>query len=143
MSWGLKIVVSLGVFMAGMIAMVFFVASLQIDLVEEDYYEEEIKYQDKIDVLTETNELGAPLSIKYTGKHISFDFPEQGTMPTGEIHFYRPSDASRDFNVSISADSDRNQLVDAAKLTPGAWKVKVTWFADNKKFFKQETIYIN
>lgn len=143
MSWGTKIVVSLGVFMAGMVAMVFFVAGLQIDLVEENYYEEEIKYQDKIDVLNQTNDLNAALSIKYDGKIVSFIFPEQNTMPTGEIHFYRPSDASRDFKVDISTNYERAQQIDAAKLSPGAWKIKVNWFADNKKFFKQETIYIN
>lgn len=143
MSWGTKIIITFAVFMSGMLGMVFFVAGLKMDLVEDNYYEKEINYQDEIDVLSETSDLKTPLGIKYTGKAVSFTFPEQGTMPAGEIHFYRPSDAGKDFKVNIGTDSERIQNVDASELSQGIWKVQVTWFADNKKFFKEESIYIN
>lgn len=143
MSWGTKIIITFAVFMSGMLGMVFFVAGLQMDLVEDNYYEKEIKYQDEIDMLNETKELDTQLEINYNGKEISFIFPEQGSMPTGEIHFYRPSDAGKDFKVNVNANSQRAQNIEADMLARGIWKVQVTWFADNKKFFKEESIYIN
>lgn len=143
MSWGTKIVITFVVFISGMLGMVLFVAGLQMDLVENNYYEKEIKYQDEIDILTQTGELDTPLKIKYNGKEISFVFPEQRTMPTGEIHFYRPSDAAKDFKISLGVNENRIQNVDTGNLSSGLWKVNVTWYADNRKFLKEESIYIN
>ena len=143
MSWGTKIVISFAVFMIGMIGMVVYVFNLQMDLVEDNYYEKEIKYQDQIDILTATQNLNNELKIDQSVNTISFDFPKEGSIPTGEINFYRPSDAKSDFKVSIVTDTDRKQTVLTHELAAGAWEVQVTWYSDNQKYFKEERIFID
>lgn len=143
MSWGTKIVISFAVFMTGMLAMVFYVFNLQMDLVEDNYYEKEIKYQDHINLLENTLNNKDNLEIvKETGS-INFQFPAEGSAPGGEIFFYRPSDAGKDFKVNISPDENRMQNVSTSGLIPGVWKIQVTWFSDNRKFFKEERVYID
>lgn len=143
MSWGTKIVISFAVFMIGMIGMVVYVFNLQMDLVEDNYYEKEIKYQDQIDILTATQNLKAELKIDQASHSISFDFPKEGSLPTGEIHFYRPSDAKSDFKVDIATDDERKQTIPTEKLIAGVWEVQVTWYSDNQKYFKEERIFID
>ncbi len=143
MSWGTKIILTFAVFMIGMIGMVVFVFNLQIDLVEDNYYDKEIKYQDQIDILSDTRRLEKSLDIKLTEKAVSFNFPEHETTPAGEIQFYRPSDAGKDFKLPIKTGEDHSQSVSTAEIAKGLWKIKVTWMADNKKFYSEETIFIN
>ena len=49
MNWGYKILMVYVIFIAGILLLVFKSSSQNQDLVTEDYYEQELKYQQKID----------------------------------------------------------------------------------------------
>lgn len=143
MSWGTKIIISFAVFMTGMMIMVFYVFNLKMDLVEDNYYEQEIKYQDHINTLKNSNDFSDKLMIKKEKENIYFQFPAEGSVPGGEIFFYRPSDAGKDFKLNIATKEDRSQEINTTNLTPGIWEIQVTWYSDNNKYFKEERVYID
>ena len=143
MNWGKGIVIAFILFAAALFAAVGFTLSQRVDLVTDNYYEKELKYQEHIDVLKETGNLESRLLIQNSEGAVVFTFPDGKTVPAGEINFYRPSDASKDFSVNVSTDGNGIQLVPTAKLDRGMWKVQVTWYSGNKKFYKEEKLFIN
>ena len=66
------------------------------------------------------------------------DFEEEKAI-SGTIHFYRPSDISKDFTKNI----DQGMFeVSTNEMLPGKWVVKMDWTAEGVSFYKEKTIYI-
>ncbi|MCB0515283.1 MAG: FixH family protein [Chitinophagales bacterium] len=120
------------VFFGGFIAMILFlvVASVREDftLVTDDYYAQEIAYQQHIDRVQNTRTLETPFEYNFdkAKQILYFQFPTLATAPQGDIYFYRPSDASLDFKVPIAAPNFEQQI-STKELQIGYWQVKVTW----------------
>jgi len=91
MNWGYKIFIVYGVFVAGILFMVVKSSSQQMDLVTTDYYEKELKYQDKIDEAARTNALSENIRYEIKDQHIILFFPKDfsGKKITGKAGFYR------------------------------------------------------
>ena len=116
-----------------------------VDLVRDNYYEKGIKYQDQIDmnknsaefsdkIKTELKDSG--LLIEYSGDLLKGNF-------SGEIKFYRSSDAKKDFKVNIETDEKGIQLIPVMNLDKGLWKVQFSFRKDNKNYFLEKSIFIN
>ena len=132
-------------FAAGIIAMVAVSMTKNVDLVSDNYYEKGIKYQDQIDmnknsaefsdkIKTELKDSG--LLIEYSGDLLKGNF-------SGEIKFYRSSDAKKDFKVNIETDEKGIQLIPVMNLDKGLWKVQFSFRKDNKNYFLEKSIFIN
>ena len=64
-----------------------------VELVSNNYYDKEIQYQDKINILKHTRDLHADVQIEYSGNFITFHFPDihNSKIKSGDILFFRPS----------------------------------------------------
>jgi hypothetical protein len=144
-SWGIKIIVSFVVFVIGIGTMVGISMTKNIDLVSENYYERELKYQDKIDMINRTNSLSEKLKIENTSNLIKIIFPGIFSKEniSGKINFYRAMDKKKDFSVDISKDGNGLQTIPTDKLDKGNWKVEVMWKVSGKDYFTQSDIFIN
>ena len=144
-SWGIIVMLGFSLFAAGIIAMVSVSMTKNIDLVSDNYYEQGIKYQNQIDmklnsaefsdkIKTELKDSG--LLIEYSGDLLKGNF-------SGEIKFYRSSDAKKDFKVNIETDEKGIQLIPVMNLDKGLWKVQFSFRKDNKNYFLEKSIFIN
>jgi hypothetical protein len=59
-----------------MLLMVWRSTQLKTELVTEDYYGEELRYQEQLDRMNRSNKLKNPLSWTVTGKSVELDFPD-------------------------------------------------------------------
>jgi hypothetical protein len=146
MNWGTKIALIYGGFVAFVIAMVVLcVKQNDIHLVSKEYYKEEIAYQDQIDKLTNTQQLHGQMGFQYIGEkqEVEFFFPKSLSDATGEILFFRPSDARKDVKIAVNMDEAGKQIVPVSSLNKGLWKVKVKWNAQNKDYFSEQVLIIN
>lgn len=143
MNFGHKIAIVYTLFVVFIISLVTFcVKQKDIFLVSNDYYKKEIAYQDEIDKYANTRGLSQPVKIVRTGDSLNFEFPEELQGATGEIHFYRPSDANLDFKVPVSMNTDHVQKVAVNRLVKGRWVVKMEWTKDGKDYLKEEKIIL-
>jgi hypothetical protein len=141
MNWGKKIALVYLSFVAFMGFMVWkCLQQKDINLVSEDYYQKEIAYQDNIDQMNNTNQLSKELRFDYKSdnQQIMLDFPKESIGSTGEINFYRPSDAHKDFAVKLDIANAESQLIPVSSLDRGLWVVKVSWNKDGKGYYKEE-----
>jgi len=144
-SWGIKIIIAFIIFAGGIGTMVGISMSKNIDLVSENYYEKELKYQDRIDMINRTNSLQEKLTIENVSNTIHLKFPESYNKEniTGKVIFYRAMDKKKDFNVDINRNNEGIQSIPAENLDKGNWKVEVLWKMNDKEYFTQSDIFIN
>lgn len=147
MNWGTKIIIVMSVFVAGIFYMVFTcMRQTDIQLVAPDYYEQEIAYQGVIDKENNYRALTNKPALKddlASGK-FKIDFssiPDYKNM-TGQIKFFRPSEAKKDFMVDLQLGDDGIQWLDKENLSPGKWIVKLEWEDGSKQYYNEQTMFI-
>ncbi len=144
-NWGLWLTVFLILFVLGNVAFVIIVSNINFDMVEDNYYEKELKYQQKIDKMSKLHNLKDSLTIVRTeGKKLIIDFPDdlKGKTFKGNIHFYRPNDRKMDFNIEIKPDSNMQQTVDYSKTAPGIWVIKIEWQSNGDEYYYEEELVL-
>jgi nitrogen fixation protein FixH len=116
------------------------------DLVSANYYEDEVRFQTQIDRLDRTLQLDSPAKVTYdvAQRRIMISLPTAHAQAAneGHIQLYRPSESGLDQRIKLETNSDGVQAIDASKLKPGSWKVKVTWNAGGEDFFLDQKVVV-
>ncbi len=120
--------------------------STDFHLVEDDYYQEEIEYQEKIDMLKRANNLSEKIDIvlNQSDHELMIHIPEQWlhSIQTGTIGLYRPSDAGDDRQYPLSGDEDGNQSISTAQMAKGSWKIGIEWEMDQVSYYMEKNIFL-
>ncbi len=121
-----------------------FAVRQEFDLVQPDYYEEELRHQRRIDSVNRTALLDGAVSLRYEreAQCLRLAFPAAHSDAKGEVHLYRPSDASLDVRLPLDPDASAVQSLDAAGLQSGLWKVRVQWTTGGEEFFIEQPVVI-
>ncbi|MEP0710387.1 FixH family protein [Algoriphagus sp.] len=141
MDWGKGIVLTIVGFVVLILTMVVISVRMDgIELVTENYYEEEIKYQEIIDESTSALNLGREV-ISYNAhtKVLELDLP-QGTI--GSLQFFRPSDSSLDQTIKVEVTQAGKTSVPLNQLKDGYWKVQLTWSENGVDHYQEKKITI-
>ena len=141
-SWGYKIAIFYLSFVIGMLFLVYKANSESFDLVTENYYEAELKYQDVINQKSNASALSAAPEITHTINSVSIQLPAEfaGKVVEGEIYLYRPSDATKDIRKNFTTADAFFQLALEEDLS-GSYDIKLTWKAGGKEFFQEQKIF--
>ena len=96
MSWGNKLIIVFVVFASLMATLVYKATQTKFELVSKDYYQDELRYQDKIDGAANAA-LTGPSSIEVKDELILLQFPDaqKNANITGEAWFYCSVDATK------------------------------------------------
>lgn len=124
---------------------VFWALRQREDLVTANYYEKEIRYQQQLDTLNRSQAVAAQVVVTYEpiANQIVITLPAaQAQGATGKIHLYRPSDASLDRELPLALDAAGTQQLDATKLQPGLWKVRVHWTTAGQEYFIDQSVIV-
>ena len=142
--WGVGLAVVFAVFAAGILLMVRISMNREVDLVSEDYYQQELRHQDQIDIRKRSDNLPEHPSIDVSPTTVTLKlpraFPPDST--SGTLTFYRPSDLHKDFVVALRLDSTNAQSVQTSSLQKGLWRLKIRWLLHNQAYYHEETIVI-
>lgn len=129
----------------GLIILIIFSGKVKFGMVDDNYYEKDLQYQDQIDRIERTENLIEPVLIDIIGSYINIDFPMQFNPAdiSGSIRLYRPSNPDLDQYINILLDNDGRQLIKSDKLLAGAWKVMIEWYYDDNDYYFEKRIFIN
>lgn len=144
LNWGKGIFITIILFVVIVFIMVGISITRHVDLVANNYYEKEIKYQEQIDLLKKTNTLKENAKIDYDGANVNISFPKNLDINSlkGTISFYRPSDSNKDFGMQINADENGTMKIGSEKFSKGLWKVQINWESAGDKYFTGQTLLI-
>jgi hypothetical protein len=144
--WPIGILLAFLLFTGGIATCVVVACTHKSELVSDQYYDQEIKYQARIDSLERTKRLATPANAIYepATRHLIVSLPTEhaGKAVTGEIELYRPSAAGLDRRFKLEPDTRGLQLLDASRLPEGVWKVRVTWTVDGLEYFLDQKVIL-
>lgn len=138
-SWGRGIAIFYMSFMAIILAIVIYAAGFELNLETEDYYAEELKYQEVIDKKMNANELEIkPKVYKKDGK-LTIEFPGNSDIE-GTLVMFRSSDNRLDQSFALKLNDSGYQFIDIAGMRRGKWKAKLDWNDGQKEYYLEEII---
>lgn len=142
MNWGKKITLVYISFVALMITMVTMAMKQRLDLVSDDYYLEELKYQDRIDRITATNQLNSRVIMELESENIKISFPQEleGKI-SGKIHLYCASDARNDKIFDFETQNN-SHLISKEGIQKGSYTLKLEFNSGSNEYYTEETITI-
>lgn len=142
--WPAAIITVFVCFAAGMATMVVLACRSNMDLVSRDYYEQELRFQSRIDSLARAKLFQATAEYDAAAKRITISLPAEhaGKNVDGHIQFYRPSAAGLDQQFTFAPDARGVQTLDVASLQNGLWKIRFTWTVSGQEFFLEQKIVI-
>ena len=143
-NWGFGIVLAFIGFIGFILYFVIIASTDQKadhNLVTDEYYQEELKYQEEIDAQTNANSLNGKFEFKQTDEGLKIEIPENIRQHNteGTVSFYRPSNKQLDFDLSISL-SNPHLLIPDNRLLGGRWDIKIRWKHLDKDYLVKESI---
>jgi nitrogen fixation protein FixH len=142
--WGSGLVVAFALFAAGVLTMVIVSMNREVDLVADDYYQQELKHEQQITSAKRSSALGDSVQCRMSGGTLLLVLPSHfhPDSTTGSLTFYRPADRKKDFVVPLVLSSENRQEVQVGNLEKGLWRVKVRWSFHREDFYREEAIII-
>ena len=145
-NWGTGIILAF----IGFIAFImYFIVTMLVDdrfeheLVTEDYYADELQYQNDINKLENSKTLKNNISYQRTTDGLLIKFPKEldHTSIKGKMFLYRPSNKQLDFETEISL-SNPHLLIPDKRLVDGRWNITIDWqYNGNNYLFKESINY--
>ena len=145
MNWGSKIVLTFIVFIAIMATMVIISMRQNVNLVADDYYAQEIAYEDQINRIKNTKALeSAPVILFEKEKTlVKLDFQKSSKpFKKGELLLFRPSDRYQDVKAKIKLDENGQFRMSVNGHAPGLWIVKINWSDGEKEYYAEKQVVL-
>jgi hypothetical protein len=144
MNWGYRITIAFALFIIFIVSMVVIASSKSADLVAEDYYSQEVNYQEIIDARNNSVEIKRQFKIKQDNNNVKLVFPESvGDKIEGTVHFYHPQNAKNDMTSELSLSASNEQLIDKSKLLKGNYTVKIFWKEGDKNYYIEKSCFVS
>ena len=146
MNWGTGIVIAMISFIVFILTFVYrsvAVDDYQHELVSEDYYKDELLYQQEIDKMNKASELEANLSLRRISEGLVVYFPAEldASKISGTVRLQRPSNKNLDIELAIDLDGNE-LLIPEDRLVSGKYQVIIDWKHDGAEYlFKDEIFY--
>lgn len=144
MNWGNKLLLTFIVFVLGMSFLVYRSTRTEFELVEKDYYKQEIAYQQKINGREAAAKLSAPVSFSQSEKGIQLQLPSEmkGKAISGEVWFYCAYDKKKDKKFPLQVDGAGVQLFKLSEIEAGVYTAKVNWRDEAKTYYSEKSITV-
>lgn len=131
-------------FVSLMLVLVYKCTNLKVDVIEKDYYAEELIYQQQIERQQKSKDLTVQPSWNLSSEDIVITFPqlENNEAITGNVEFFCPSDGSKDKTFKISTDKNNTFSLPKSSLTSGRYKLKLFWKSGTVEYYNEGIVRI-
>jgi hypothetical protein len=143
-SWPTGIIIAIAAFVIFILSFVYkvtFMPEYDHHLVSEEYYKDELNYQQEINKVNKGLELKENIIIQKSDAGLLIKFPSEfdPSKITGTISFQRMSNDKIDFELPIELTS-LDVLIKDENLVDGRWDVKIEWKVNNIDYLYKEKI---
>lgn len=141
-NWGHGIVLSFVLFCTFVIYIVVQAFQLDVDLVSDTYYVDELGYQKTIDEKSNLAQSGVEVTFDQTNDQFLLKFPVQFKAAAGDIYFYHPSREIFDKHYTIALNDQNEQVISKADLIKGRFKVKINWTVNDTPYYQEKEVFL-
>ncbi len=139
LNWGHKIIITFFFFFLIMGTLIYKSVNTDFQLVAEDYYADEIAYQDKIEAVNNGKKLDA--FIQQQGASLVVQVKEV-EFSNGVVYFYRSSDKALDFKIDLKLNEQSQQIINTSAMKKGKWEVRVSFLHNEELHLIEEIIVL-
>lgn len=137
-NWGHGIAIALGSFIIFILYMVIYFGNgmKNAEMVSEDYYQEELDYQEVIDAKKSAEELPIKPIYLQNASGIKITFPKEILPDDKKVSFimYRTDDANLDIKKSDQLNFLNAFTIPGKILSPGSYTLKLKWLLNKKEY---------
>lgn len=144
LNWGHWIAIVLGVFLVLNVIMVIFTFSQDVELVTDNYYEKELKYQDELGKMNKALSLPDSLKMSMDRFELNISYPQSllKNKLVGTIHLYRPDQRKFDYDVDVKYDDSGRQTINMSGKAPGKWKISISLNDGEHDYLFKDVIFL-
>ena len=139
------LIISIILFLIAIITLVIFTMTIDENLVVEDYYSQDLVYQEQLDKANRTAALGETFIIKYvrgSGVKVKINDKFINDIIIGNIVFYRPSDKNLDRQLNLELING-DQFINTSTFENGLWEIQISWSMNDVDYYSSQKIIIN
>lgn len=139
MNWGRGIAIALALFIGFIATLVTILISQKVDLVSEEYYSEELNFQQEIDGIKAGND---QLEMTFTKKNdqLVVDVPMETDSKNVTFHFYRANDNALDKTFELQ--NSKMLLIPIKELAKGNYSVRAEYTIQGKQVIQKYELTI-
>jgi hypothetical protein len=140
-NWGYKILAVYSIFVAGILFLVFKSSQQKNELVQKDYYADELKYQNVINASQNAKDAGGALTtVKKDGQLlVILPLIFHNKQAKGVAHLYYAADESRDISKIFSTNNGAFEIELLTKIN-GYYRLKLDLEANGKQYYYDQKI---
>lgn len=138
--WPRAIFGFIGLFFLAMVGFVIYSTRQRTELVAPDYYDQEIRYQERIDATRRAAEAGLAGALRHDAATASLQVSLPGLSATGHVAAYRPSSAALDRTWPLALDEAGRQSIGIGDLAAGRWRISLTWYTDHLPHYTESVV---
>lgn len=129
LNWGGKLFIFAAAFMLFVATMVVIISKQEMPLVEQDYYERGLNYQQQID---NNANMDTSITMIIEGEQLKISGTQH--VPSVKVNYYRPSNPDLDQNFTLSIMAGKQEVLNLSELAKGKWILSATWFVADKEY---------
>lgn len=143
-NWGTMLVIGMAAFMLMILALVARMASVDVSLVEKDYYPKGLAYQEKLDKVQNTVPYASDIIAKVENKILTVSFPEffQPDAVNGAVWIYHRVTDAKDIEVDLKLDQNGVFSYPATNMR-GRYIIKIDWEQNGIVYYTEKRITID
>ena len=136
-TWAHGLMIALGSFMIFILSLIFFAGNMG-EMVEENYYEKTVHFQEDIDAAKRANSLEIKPEVIQQANGYLIRFHDQ--PESGEIWFLRSNNSEEDVKQPLNLNTRKEQLVHALDLKNGEYEVSIRWKQNGQNYLLKQTV---
>lgn len=142
MNWGKGLTLVIIAFIGTMLAMVYIAFRQSNEMIEDNYYDREVKYQQIIDAKANLNPFLAEFILADSAQFLYLKLPKASTLniENGELRMIKMDRAAADNTLKIS---EAETKIDKSAFQKGSYHIKLNWDSYGKSYFYEDDLTIN
>jgi hypothetical protein len=115
------------------------------DLVSNEYYKDELLYQQVIDGASRANQLSSRATITQQNVALTLQLPaemQQKTV-TGSLWFYSADDSRKDKKIPLQLNDNAVQTINSKQFIPGNYTAKIRWESNGTSYYSEVPVTIH
>ncbi len=136
LNWGHGVAIALGSFIIFILFLIFVFSNgmKNSELISNDYYQDELTYQQVIDAKNNAETLVQKPAYSQDKNGITIVFPQSINVDDSKVNFtlFRTDDGNLDVKKEITLDGTKQFTIPSKVLSIGSYTLKISW-KENKK----------
>jgi hypothetical protein len=144
-NWGHKLTIGFIAFAGMIVYMVVQSMNTRYELVSNEYYKDELQYQQVIDGTSRANQLSSKTTVTQQNDDLVIQLPAemQEKIITGSLWFYNATDSKKDKKLALQVTDKATQNIDSKLFMPGTYTAKISWQSNGVNYYSEVPVTIH